>query len=162
MDVVVQGLRVVLHVFLYILDTFQTKQFFLDDEGYLQMSPVNQSIFSPRLQNTKFDYDARKLNSGIETSQGSELTPMLTLNNIPRSESESDHDGNHSPYLNMCQRINENDEVFENKYNYKNVQNNQNGAVSNPTYITFDGDLKKPQNISNNYININVPNGLVK
>ena len=136
--------------------------FFLDDEGYLQMSPASQSIFSPRLQTTKFDYDARKLNSGIETSQGSELTPMLTLNNIPRSGSESDHDGNHSPYLNMCQRISENDEVFENQYNYKNTQNNQNSAVSNPTYITFDGDLKKPKNISNNYININVPNGLVK
>lgn len=133
-----------------------------DDEGYLQMSPASQSIFSPRLQSTKFDYDARKLDSGIETSQGSELTPMLTLNNIPRSGSESDQDGNHSPYMNMRQRISENDEVFENQYNYKNTQNNENSAVSNPTYITFEGDVKKPQNISNNYMNISVPNGLVK
>lgn len=126
------------------------------------MSPASQSIFSPRVQSTKFDFDARKLNSGCDPSQGSELTPMLTLNNLPRSGSESDHEGNNSPYLNMCHRIDENDEVFENQYNLKNAQNNQNSAVSNPTYITFDGDLKKPHNISNNYININMPNGLVK
>ncbi|XP_064075126.1 vascular endothelial growth factor receptor 1 isoform X3 [Vanessa tameamea] len=133
-----------------------------DDEGYLQMSPTNQSIFSPRAQSAKFDFDARKLNTRT-SDQGSELTPMLTLNNLPaRSGSESDYDGNVSPYLNMCPRIEEEtDEVFETKqYNFKNSQNNQNSAVTNPTYITFDVDLeKKPQNISNNYINVN---GLVK
>ncbi|CAH0721653.1 unnamed protein product, partial [Brenthis ino] len=133
-----------------------------DEEGYLQMSPASQSIYSPRVQSTKFDFDARKFNSGCDPSQGSELTPMLTLNNLPRSGSESDHEGNNSPYLNMCHRIDENDEVFENQYNLKNVQINDNTAVSNPTYITYDGDLKKPHNISNNYTNINVPNGLVK
>ncbi|CAH2092052.1 unnamed protein product [Euphydryas editha] len=139
-----------------------------DDEGYLQMSPTRQSIFSPRAQNTKFDFDGRKLNSkNSDSSQGSELTPMLTLNNLPaRSGSDSDHDGNVSPYLNMCPRIEEEtDEVFDTKqYNFRNAQNNQNSAVTNPTYITFDVDLeKKPQKISNNYININnVPNGLVK
>ncbi|XP_050342190.1 vascular endothelial growth factor receptor 1 isoform X4 [Nymphalis io] len=135
-----------------------------DDEGYLQMSPTNQSIFSPRAQSAKFDFDARKLNTrASDPNHGSELTPMLTLNNLPaRSGSESDYDGNVSPYLNMCPRIEEEtDEVFETKqYNFKNTQNNQNSAVTNPTYITFDVDLeKKPQNISNNYINVN---GLVK
>lgn len=131
------------------------------------MSPTKQSIFSPRAQNVKFDFDGRKLNSKMsDTSQGSELTPMLTLNNLPaRSGSESDCDGNVSPYMNMCPRIEEEaDEVFDTKqYNFKNAQNKQNGAVTNPTYITFDVDLeKKPQNIPNNYINVNVPNGLVK
>ncbi|XP_013174912.1 PREDICTED: vascular endothelial growth factor receptor 1 [Papilio xuthus] len=132
-----------------------------DDEGYLQMSPATQqTIFSPRATGTKFDFDARKLNPRTEaTTHGSELTPMLTLNNLPaRSGSESDHDGNSSPYLNMCPRIEEeSDDVFETKQNLKNIQNS---AVSNPTYITFDVDLeKKPMN-TNNYIN--VPNGLVK
>lgn len=138
-----------------------------DEDGYLQMSPTKQSIFSPRAQNVKFDFDGRKLNSKMsDTSQGSELTPMLTLNNLPaRSGSESDCDGNVSPYMNMCPRIEEEaDEVFDTKqYNFKNTQNKPNGAVTNPTYITFDVDLeKKPQNIPSNYINVNVPNGLVK
>ncbi|XP_045763363.1 vascular endothelial growth factor receptor 1 isoform X3 [Maniola jurtina] len=140
-----------------------------DDEGYLQMSPANQNIFSPRTLSNKFDFDARKLNpraSELGHSQGSELTPMLSLNNLPtRSGSESDHEGNVSPYLNMCPRIDEeSDEVFETKqYNFRNAHNNLNRAVTNPTYITLEVDLeKKPQNISNNYMNINVPNGLVK
>ncbi|XP_032511632.2 vascular endothelial growth factor receptor 1 isoform X2 [Danaus plexippus] len=139
-----------------------------DDEGYLQMSPANRSIFSPREPTTKFDFDARKLNPRVSepNSQGSELTQLLTLNNLPaRGGSESDHDGNTSPYLNMCPRIDEEtDDVFETKqYNFKNAHNNQNTAVSNPTYIKFDVELeKKPQNNSNNYINVNVPNGLVK
>ncbi|XP_014355905.2 vascular endothelial growth factor receptor 1 isoform X2 [Papilio machaon] len=132
-----------------------------DDEGYLQMSPATQqTIFSPRATGTKFDFDARKLNPRTEaTTHGSELTPMLTLNNLPaRSGSESDHDGNSSPYLNMCPRIEEeSDDVFETKQNLKNIQNS---AVSNPTYITFDVDLEKKPKNSNNYIN--VPNGLVK
>ncbi|CAG5055924.1 unnamed protein product [Parnassius apollo] len=67
-----------------------------DDEGYLQMSPAtNQNTFSPRAASTKFDFDARKLNPCAEaTTYGSELTPMLTLNNVAaRSGSESDHDG---------------------------------------------------------------------
>lgn len=132
------------------------------------MSPANRSIFSPREPTTKFDFDARKLNPRVSepNSQGSELTQLLTLNNLPaRGGSESDHDGNTSPYLNMCPRIDEEtDDVFETKqYNFKNAHNNQNTAVSNPTYIKFDVELeKKPQNNSNNYINVNVPNGLVK
>ncbi|XP_023952476.2 vascular endothelial growth factor receptor 1 isoform X2 [Bicyclus anynana] len=139
-----------------------------DDEGYLHMSPANQNnIFSPKALGNKFDFDARKLNqrtSDIGHSQGSELTPMLSLNNLPtRSGSESDHEGNTSPYLKMCPRIEEeSDDVFETKqYNFKNAQNNLNRAVTNPTYITLEVDLeKKPQNITNSYIN--VPNGLVK
>ncbi|XP_039745635.1 vascular endothelial growth factor receptor 1 isoform X2 [Pararge aegeria] len=140
-----------------------------DDQGYLHMSPVNQHILSPKALSSKFDFDARKLNprsSELGHSQGSELTPMLSLNNLPnRSGSESDHDGNVSPYEKMCPRIDEeSDEVFETKqYNIKNAQNNLNRAVTNPTYISLEVDLgKKPQNISNNYMNVNVPNGLVK
>ncbi|XP_063823350.1 vascular endothelial growth factor receptor 1 isoform X2 [Ostrinia nubilalis] len=134
----------------------------LDEEGYLQMTPANASVFSPRAQNTKFDFDARKFDPRMsEGNGGSELTPMLTLSNLPaRSGSESDHEG-HSPYLKMCPRISEeSDDVF--KPNINNIKNNiQNSAVSNPTYITaLDMDLeKKPQNV-NTYINM--PNGLVK
>ncbi|KAL0839630.1 hypothetical protein ABMA28_016304 [Loxostege sticticalis] len=134
----------------------------LDDEGYLQMTPAHPSIFSPRNLTTKFDFDAKKFDSRLsEGNGGSELTPMLTLSNLPaRSGSESDHES-HSPYLKMCPRISEeSDDVF--KPNLNNIKNNiQNSAVTNPTYITsLDMDLeKKPQNI-NTYINI--PNGLVK
>ncbi|CAH0628823.1 unnamed protein product [Chrysodeixis includens] len=135
----------------------------IDEEGYLQMSPATkQNIFSPRTQDTKFDFDARKFNPRVsEGSCGSELTPMLTLNNLPaRSGSESDHEGNVSPYLNMCPRIDEEtDDVFETNQN--NAKNAQNTAVTNPTYITLDVDIeKKPKDIINSYIN--VPNGLVK
>ncbi|XP_026747230.1 vascular endothelial growth factor receptor 1 isoform X3 [Trichoplusia ni] len=135
----------------------------IDEEGYLQMSPATrQNIFSPRTQDTKFDFDARKFNPReSEGSCGSELTPMLTLNNLPaRSGSESDHEGNISPYLNMCPTINEEtDDVFETNQN--NAKNAQNTAVTNPTYITLDVDIeKKPKDIINSYIN--VPNGLVK
>lgn len=134
------------------------------------MSPAKQQVISPRTTEYKFDFDARKLNpraAEFGHNQGSELTPMLSLNNLPtRSGSESDHDGNVSPsYLKMCPRIEEeSDEVFETKqYNFKNSQNNLNRAVTNPTYITLEVDSqKKPQNISNNYMNVNVPNGLVK
>ncbi|CAK1551856.1 unnamed protein product [Leptosia nina] len=136
-----------------------------DDEGYLQMSPQNQHIFSPRCPSTKFDFDARKLNAKIPDVNGhgsdlpEERTPMLTLNNLPgRTGSESDHDGSHSSYLNMRPRIDEEpDEVFEAKDYNKNTKNI---AASNPTYIMFDID-KKPLKNSNNYINC-VPNGLVK
>ncbi|XP_050672599.1 vascular endothelial growth factor receptor 1 isoform X2 [Leptidea sinapis] len=136
-----------------------------DDEGYLQMSPANKNSFNPRVQSTKFDFDARKLNprptEAMANTHGTELTPMLTLNNLPaRSGSESDQDTNSSSYLKMCPRIEEeSDEVFVTKdYNNKNSKNS---AVSNPSYITFDVE-KKPNNLSNNYINISVPNGLVK
>lgn len=127
------------------------------------MSPATrQNIFSPRTQDTKFDFDARKFNPReSEGSCGSELTPMLTLNNLPaRSGSESDHEGNVSPYLNMCPTINEEtDDVFETNQN--NAKNAQNTAVTNPTYITLDADIeKKPKDIINSYMN--VPNGLVK
>lgn len=125
--------------------------------------PSRQILFSPRGQDTKFDFDARKFNPRVSeaSSCGSELTPMLTLNNLPaRSGSESDHEGNASPYLNMCPRIDEEtDDVFE--INQINAKNAQNTAVTNPTYITLDVDTdKKPKDISNSYIN--VPNGLVK
>ncbi|XP_059061898.1 vascular endothelial growth factor receptor 1 isoform X2 [Achroia grisella] len=134
-----------------------------DEEGYLQMTPANKMPFSPRPQNTQFDFDARKMNNrATEASNcGSELTPMLTLNNLPRSGSESDHEGNHSPYLNMCPRIEEEtDEVFLDTKS-QNIKNIQNSAVTNPTYITFGMDIeKKSQDINNSYINI--PNGLVK
>lgn len=130
------------------------------------MSPVKQSVFNARVQGTKFDFDARKLSprASEANSYGSESTPMLTLNNLPRSGSESDHEGSSSPYMNMCPRIEEeSDEVFEMKQN--NARNMQpSAAVTNPTYITFTSeDEKKPQNFSNTYINVNnVPNGLVK
>ncbi|XP_038213359.1 vascular endothelial growth factor receptor 1 isoform X2 [Zerene cesonia] len=133
-----------------------------DDEGYLQMSPANQRIFSPRAQDTKFDFDARKLNPRMTEANGlsSESTPMLSLNNLPaRSGSDSDYDGNSSSYMPMCPRIEEeSDDVFEVKDCNKNTKNR---AITNPTYIAFN-ENKKPLNISNNYININVPNGLVK
>ncbi|XP_072942259.1 vascular endothelial growth factor receptor 1 isoform X2 [Epargyreus clarus] len=139
-----------------------TPQLQPDDEGYLPMSPVKK--LSPRVQGTKFDFDSRKLNPRIsdENVHGSEWTPMLTLNNLPaRSDSESDHDGNYSPYSKMCPGIpEETDEVFE--INNQNLKNTQNTAVSNPTYVTMDVDIeKKPNNISNNYINV-MANGLVK
>lgn len=124
------------------------------------MSPASkQNIFSPRTQDTKFDFDARKFNPRVSeaSSCGSELTPMLTLNNLPaRSGSDSDYEGNQSPYLNMCPRIDEEtDDVFAT--NQKNALN----TVTNPTYITLDVDIeKKPKDIINSYINI--PNGLVK
>lgn len=124
------------------------------------MTPVNPSIFSPRTQSTKFDFDAKKIDPKVaETRGASELTPMLTLSNLPaRSGSDSDHEGGHSPYLKMCPRIAEEaDDVF--KPNQNNIKNIQNSAVSNPTYISIDLDMKKPQDI-NNYMN--VPNGLVK
>ncbi|XP_049864841.1 vascular endothelial growth factor receptor kdr-like isoform X3 [Pectinophora gossypiella] len=136
-----------------------------DDEGYLQMSPASrQTVFNPRAQGTKFDFDARKLTPRVSeaNSYGSESTPMLTLNNLPRSGSESDQEGNSSPYLNMCPRIDEEtDDVFGTKEN--NAKNVQPSAVTNPTYITLSVDNdKKPQNFANTYINVNVPNGLVK
>ncbi|CAH0759252.1 unnamed protein product [Diatraea saccharalis] len=133
----------------------------LDDEGYLQMTPMNPSIFSPRNQTTKFDFDAKKFDPKVaEGRGGSELTPMLTLNNLPaRSGSDSDHEG-HSPYLKMCPKIvEESDDVF--RPNENNLKNIQNSAVTNPTYISLDIDglEKKPKDI-NNYINVS--NGLVK
>ncbi|CAH0397497.1 unnamed protein product [Chilo suppressalis] len=134
----------------------------LDEEGYLQMTPMKQNIFSPRSPSTKFDFDSKKFDPKVaEGCGGSELTPMLTLNNLPaRSGSDSDHEG-HSPYLNMCPKIvEESDDVFKPTHN--NLKNTHNSAVTNPTYITLDvdGSLdKKPKDI-NNYIN--VPNGLVK
>lgn len=87
---------------------------------------------------------------------------MLTLNNLPtRSGSESDHESN-PPYLNACPRIDEEtDEVFTPCLNDKNAKNIQQSAVTNPTYITFDNYDEKPKDIIN-YVNINVPNGLVK
>ncbi|XP_049697170.2 vascular endothelial growth factor receptor 1 isoform X2 [Helicoverpa armigera] len=133
----------------------------IDEQGYLQMSPASrQNSYNPRAQDPKFDFDARKFNPRVSeaSSCGSELTPMLTLNNLPaRSGSESDHEGNSSPYLNMCPRIDEEtDDVFE-----TNQKNALNTAVTNPTYISLDiGDEKKPKDIINSYINI--PNGLVK
>lgn len=133
---------------------------FSDEEGYLQMIPVNPSIFSPRNQTTKFDFDAKIDPRVAESRVSSELTPMLTLSNLPaRSGSDSDHEGGQSPYLKMCPRIaEESDDVF--KPNQNNIKNIQNSAVTNPTYISLDLDIeKKPQDI-NNYIN--VPNGLVK
>ncbi|XP_048480770.1 vascular endothelial growth factor receptor 1 isoform X3 [Plutella xylostella] len=129
-----------------------------DDEGYLQMSPAtNPPVFSPRAQDTKFDFDARKLNPRVHNDHAHcELTPMLTLNNLPaRGGSESDQDGSTSPYLKMCPRIDEEaDEVFEKQNNAKNI------AVSNPTYlgINFDQDIeKKPVQ----YVNTSAHNGLV-
>ncbi|XP_026765009.2 LOW QUALITY PROTEIN: vascular endothelial growth factor receptor 1 [Galleria mellonella] len=134
-----------------------------DEEGYLQMTPANKMPFSPRAQSTQFDFDARKMNTRASEASncGSELTPMLTLSSLPRSGSESDHEGNHSPYLNMCPRIEEEaDEVFLDTKS-QNARNIQNSAVTNPTYITFGADIeKKSQDINNAYINI--PNGLVK
>ncbi|KAJ8727036.1 hypothetical protein PYW08_015433 [Mythimna loreyi] len=143
---------------------FPTTPTQIDGEGYLQMSPASkQNIFSPRDKDTQFEFDPRMLyNQRVSeaSSGGSELTPMLTLNNLPaRSGSESDHEGNQSPYLNMCPRIDEEtDDVFAtNQNNAKNALN----TVTNPTYITLDGDIeKKPKDIINSYIN--VPNGLVK
>ncbi|GBP03773.1 Vascular endothelial growth factor receptor 1 [Eumeta japonica] len=133
-----------------------------DEEGYLAMSPSpnnKQIIFSPRLQSDRFDFDARKLNMCSEaSSHGSELTPMLTVNNLPaRGSSESDHEGSASPYLNMCPRIEEEtDEVFETKQNLKN--SNHDRAVTNPTYIAYDVSMEKnPKDIAY----ANVPNGLV-
>lgn len=140
--------------------------FISDDEGYLQMSPTNQGLFSPRNPNSEFDFDLdpRKFNAKTSDagSCGSELTPMLTLNNLPaRSGSESDHEGN-APYLNVCTPIEEVDEVFAPTLNEtKNAKNMQQSAVTNPTYITFDNINEKPKDIIN-YVNINVPNGLVK
>lgn len=128
------------------------------------MSPAaNPQIFSPRAPGAKFDF-SRSLSPRVDAHH--ELTPMLTLNNLPaHSGSESDQEGSTSPYLNMqlYPRIEEEtDEVFETKQNNaKNVS--QNTAVTNPTYITFDVDLEtKPQDTKNNYINVSVPNGLVK
>lgn len=89
---------------------------------------------------------------------------MLTLNNLPaRSGSESDHEGTTFPYSNVvCPRIDEEtDEVFETKQNNaKNVQNDI--AVSNPTYSFNVAIEKKPEDIISNYVNMNIPNGLVK
>lgn len=149
---------------LSLLKLFLTPYVISDEEGYLQMSPASrQNIFSPRAQDMKFDFDSRKFNPRVSeaSSCGSELTPMLTLNNLPaRSGSESDHEGNASPYLNMCPRIDEEaDDVFETNQN--NAKNALNTAHTNPTYISLDVDIdKKPKDIINSYIN--VPNGLVK
>lgn len=126
------------------------------------MSPATrQNIFNARPQGNKFDFDPRKLPPRVPeaNTHGSESTPMLTLNNLPRSGSESDHEGSSSPYLNMCPRIEEEtDEVFETIQN--NQKNTQPSAVTNPTYITFSpDDEKKQHNFTNNYIN--VPNGLM-
>ncbi|XP_075972982.1 PDGF- and VEGF-receptor related isoform X3 [Anticarsia gemmatalis] len=136
-----------------------------DEDGYLKMNPASrQIIFSPRPENNTFDFDARKFNPRVSeaSSCGSELTPMLTLNNLPaRSGSDSDHEGSASPYITVCPTIDEEtDEVFETKHN--NAKNAIiNSAVTNPTYITLDVDIeKKPKDIINAYIN--VPNGLVK
>lgn len=129
------------------------------------MSPqTNQAIFSPRSQGTKFDFDARKLNSGVDESDASsEMTPMLSLNNLPRSGSESDPETSSSPYLNMCPRIEEEtDEVFEK--NSKNLAN-PSDAVTNPTYITIEEDLQKKPNdikVMNSYVNLSASKGLVK
>ncbi|XP_046978932.1 vascular endothelial growth factor receptor 1 isoform X3 [Vanessa cardui] len=126
-----------------------------DDEGYLQMSPASRGAggAGARGAGARFEFDARKLNArGGEAPQRSELTPMLAL-----GRSESDGDGA-APYLNMCRIDEEADDVFETKrYNFRNSQPDR--AVTNPTYITFDVDEKKPTNVSNNYINVN---GLVK
>ncbi|KAI8440296.1 hypothetical protein MSG28_001648 [Choristoneura fumiferana] len=134
-----------------------------DDEGYLAMTPApNSTIFSPRL-GPAFDFDPRNLNPRVSAaSQGSELTPMLTLNHLSaRSGSESDQEGNASPYLNMYPRIDEEtDEVFE-KEMKNNIKNSQNNAVTNPTYISFPSLDKKSPIIANNYVNLN-GNGLVK
>lgn len=128
------------------------------------MSPSHQGVFSPRLPNSEFDFDPRKFNpkASEASSCGSELTPMLTLNNLPtRSGSESDHEGN-APYLTVCSRIDEEaDEVFAPSLETKNAKNMLQTAVTNPTYITFDNIDEKPKDI-NNYVNINMPNGLVK
>ncbi|XP_037297097.1 vascular endothelial growth factor receptor 1 isoform X3 [Manduca sexta] len=134
----------------------------LDEEGYLQMSPAKREIFSPRAQGTTFDFDARKFNPRVSeaSSGGSELTPMLTLNNLPaRSGSESEAEGA-SPQLGTCPRIDEEvDDVF-----HTDTNKNHNTAVTNPTYITFDVDAEKKPHDLNSYVNINVavPNGLVK
>ncbi|XP_061705835.1 vascular endothelial growth factor receptor 1 isoform X3 [Cydia pomonella] len=134
-----------------------------DDEGYLAMTPAsNQNIFSPRIVST-FDFDARKLNGrSSAASQGSELTPMLSLGRLSaRSGSDSDPEGATSPYLNMIPRIEEEtDEVFESETKKNNLKNSQNNAVTNPTYITFPSLEKKPI-ASSNYVNVN-GNGLVK
>ncbi|XP_063379614.1 vascular endothelial growth factor receptor 1 isoform X1 [Cydia fagiglandana] len=134
-----------------------------DDEGYLAMTPAsNQNVFSPRTGST-FDFDSRKLNGrSSAASQGSELTPMLSLSHLSaRSGSDSDHEGATSPYLNMIPRIEEEtDEVFELETKKNNLKNSQNNAVTNPTYITFPSLDKKPI-ASNNYVNVN-GNGLVK
>ncbi|KAJ2950586.1 hypothetical protein O0L34_g8837 [Tuta absoluta] len=136
-----------------------------DDEGYLQMSPASKAaLFTPRVQGTKFDFDARKLSPRVSepNSYGStESTPMLTLNNMPRSGSESDQEGNASPYMNMCPKIVEEpeDDVFGTKEN--NAKNMQPLSVTNPTYITLSiDDEKKTHKLPNNYMN--VQNGLVK
>lgn len=128
------------------------------------MSPATRKpIYDPHniIEIDKFDFDSRKSNfrSQEATAHGSELTPMLTLNNLPaRSGSESDHEGNMSPYLNKCPRIDEEaDDVFETKLN--NEKNaSQNRAITNPTYIAFDTDIEK-KNENHSYLNI--PNGLV-
>ncbi|XP_047989746.1 vascular endothelial growth factor receptor 1 isoform X2 [Leguminivora glycinivorella] len=82
-----------------------TPQLQHDDEGYLAMTPAsNQNIFSPRVGAT-FDFDARKLNGrSSASSQGSELTPMLSLNHLTPSDSDEPPT---SPYLNMIPRIEE-------------------------------------------------------
>ncbi|KAL3613031.1 hypothetical protein CASFOL_043128 [Castilleja foliolosa] len=135
------------------------------DEGYLQMSPASKAtLFTPRVQGTKFDFDARKLSPRVSepNSNGStESTPMLTLNNMARSGSESDQEGNASPYMNMCPKIVEEpeDDVFGTKEN--NAKNIQPLSVTNPTYITLSiDDEKKTHKLPNNYMN--VQNGLVK
>ncbi|CAB3236151.1 unnamed protein product [Arctia plantaginis] len=141
---------------------FPTTPTQLDEEGYLKMNP-RPNVFSPRPEDNKFDFDVRKFNPKVSeaSSCGSELTPMLTLNNLPaRGGSDSDHEGNVSPNMTMCPTIDEEtDEVFEMRNNAKNAIINT--AVSNPTYITLDVDIeKKPKDIINSYMN--VPNGLVK
>lgn len=135
-----------------------------DEQGYLQMSPANRNAsLDTRLKSNTFDFEPRQLNLRLQepTENGSESTPMLTLNNLPRISSESDAEDSSLPYLSksLCPRIDEEaDEVFETKLN--NAKNcSQNRAVTNPTYIAFESDLeKKPQNIS--YVNMR--NGLIK
>lgn len=136
------------------------------------MRPATQTIiFSPRAPEAKFDFDARKLNSrvhGPESTTHPELTPMLTLNDLPaRGGSDSDHEGTTAPYLNMCDRIDEEDSVFEPPLN--NAKNVRKTAVSNPTYVTYDEKIsldvpksipKKPIRTGNGYVNF--ANGLVK
>lgn len=130
------------------------------------MSPAN--IFSPKTTGTKFDFEPRMFTSrpSEASSGGSELTPMLTLNNLPRNGSDSDHEGNVSPFPNVCPRIEEEpDEVFDNNKQSKitlnqNAKNAQITNATNPMYITFDLDVEKKP-IDNSYVNI-VPNGLVK
>ncbi|XP_028039144.1 vascular endothelial growth factor receptor 1 isoform X2 [Bombyx mandarina] len=126
-----------------------------DQEGYLPMSPTSDQT-KYMAHGTKFDFDSRKLNPRVSEASnvGSVITPLLDLNNLPaRSGSESDHENNASTYLDKCIDDKKSDEVFEMKQtNTKNPQDNS--AVTNPTYYTFDVENeKKPKEITNPYVN---------